>query len=347
MASTALQIVNRVLRKLSKSTIGSAFTDQNLGNVTLDAVNEATRAILETHSWDSLKRRDGILVTQGVMTAASGSGLNAIVTNTSTALSQSTAFGDGTGAVDNITGDMVSYLTFTEDASYGDTPFRVVSAARVNDVIANIVIETLFPGATDADAAFEIMVPEYVLPDTVKSVLSVRYEEEEINLEPIDETTTLDQFRPNLRDDTGSPEVVAVGGTSVRTFDTEFGATAEDPGLRMIVAPVPDAAYVLHYTYSLKTPTLVEVTDTLDGVSETLVDDIVQRATALMQLTTGESDLDLASANMQLSDTTIQLKRARSRADGGRVRRVASLDQKGRRNRLEPNVPRRNFGSLD
>jgi hypothetical protein len=77
-----------------------------------------------------------------------------------------------------------------------------------------------------------------------------------------------------------------------------------------------------------------------------MVDDVVLRATALMQLTTGESDVDLAQMNMQLSRDAVEKKRSASRSDAGRKRVIRSLDSKGGR-RAYPNLPTRTYGSLD
>jgi hypothetical protein len=348
MASTALQIVNRVLRKISKTTIGTSFSDTNLGNQALDAVNEAVRAIIDTHTWDSLKKRDGMLITKAELTATDTA---AVVSGSASVTVTGTTMYTALSARQ----DAVVYLTVTSDGNYANTAFRVIDITRSSGnsvfTLADTPGSEIFPGTTDAAASVRVNVPEYVLPSFVKMVHSVRYEEEDIELRFVDETTRLDEVEPSLNEDTGSPEVIAVGGTSTGTGETSttkgFTETTDgNDGTRLIVRPTPDEDYVLHYSYSFKPTNLVEVSDTLDGLTESMVDDVVLRATALMQLTTGESDVDLAQMNMQLSRDAVEKKRSASRSDAGRKRVIRSLDSKGGR-RAYPNLPTRTYGSLD
>ena len=268
---TALQLVNRCRLLRRQPPVTSIATDED--TVTLNVINMAIENILGTRRWPFDLRHDGQLttvapfsITDAVVSTA-GSTAAALV---------NTAVGIGNT---NFAGDNVARVLVTGDTEYPNTPFRIDSHTNASgtNTSVNIVLGTTAPKSFNATG--KLIYSEYVLPDTVRSVVRASYQEEEMQLEQVSPVTRFDEWIPNSGVDDGPPEVLAVGGYDIPTHVT---GTATDPGLRAIIWPVPDDEYVINYSYYYRHPELTDATSTLSGVPPEVVSDVVEEATSLM-----------------------------------------------------------------
>jgi hypothetical protein len=278
--TTALVMVNRMnslLRKGGPSSLSSVTTDP--GAVYLVLLNAAKNEIF-TFDWDSDKRHDGELVTvarrsyTGTFTAT-----NASTTVTNVAQNHYASF----------YGSFRSRLVLTEDATAGGTSYAITTATHpaADDVYT---LETAFHGTGGSGLNGFVYVVDYQLPATVKDVLSVRHEEDEVKLGFVDRTHTFDRLEPAAHDvQSDSPEIVYVGGTVEATVTSGTPTNA----LGLMVWPVPTAAYLLSYSYRYLHPQLAATTDVLDA-PEALVDLVVDRAVAKAYRSAVANDPEMA-----------------------------------------------------
>jgi len=297
---TALEMLNRVRLYRRQPTTDSFATPEDV--VTLNALNMAIEDVLSTRKWEFDLRHNGQLTLRGKMddvfiNATSGSS----VVNLFTFL---TAFVDA-----DVLGEYVVRLVASGVANHASTPFRVKSSSGAAGGTGFTVLDAKFPEDA-ALAATSLHYAEYILPDTVGEVIRASYKEEQIRLEQADPTVRYDELFPNGYDTAGSPEVVAVGGFDTPTYDSRI-ATPE-PGLRMAVWPVPDDAYVIDYSYYYKHPELVTITDTLQGVPNAVVNDIILKAASIVMMTW---DQNYAAAHF--TDMSEQQAALKHRAYGG------------------------------
>ena len=308
-------MVNNVLREMREPTIASFSAAPNaLDQGVLAAVNRAARFTLYSREWEFMKRW-GELVTKAPVTGTTGH-----VTNGSFTINLA-----GVSTVGPITGDVVARVAVTDDAAYPNTSFRIVGGAIVGTFIGSL--ETAWPGTTNAGAAdYSVFFAEYLLGEEVAGVYQVLYEEDTLKLHQADEISTRRAY-PRLWETMGTPEIVAVGGTAVGTYDAT--GDVPDPKTRLLVYPVPDAAYALRYQYLLRFTELAEPTDTIPGLSLEVADRIEKLAYSDIQ----ESDIgnDPAKAALVRSNfdrDTAALHR-RSRQDKGRRFVLRSFDSMG------------------
>jgi len=267
LSATALQIINRIRRKLKWEDVSSFSATDSLTNALIDLANESKRDVLEGYEWDFDIRSDGIFKTVAAH-SYSGTGL---VANAST----SVFAGTGNQYTNYDGGDLRARLIVTSDPDYGSTPF-IVSSSSLSAGKDLYVIETGFPGTTDiTSASVDVMVSEYVLPTTVRDVLSVMVEDSDTSVEFVDKVDTLDRVIPNAFSETSSiPDVCFVGGSTTPTMD---GVTDGTPALGIWMYPVPSTVYMVRYTYRYRHPSLSAITDTLQ-VPDHVIDHIVDLA---------------------------------------------------------------------
>lgn len=272
-------MVNRVRRQLRHGDT-SAFTD-SLSPVLLDLVNAAKNEVHEMFDWDFDIRHDGELRTvarrsyTGSFTATAASASVTNVGNTHAA---------------SFVGNFRSRLVLTEDLTAGGTSFAIATAT-VSGADDAYVLETAFTGTGGSGLNGFVYVCDYQLPSTVKDVLSVRHEEDEIQVALIDKTLTFDRIMPAPHDtQTDSPEIVYVGG-SVESTTASGGTSTTAPGL--MVWPVPTTAYLLSYSYRYRHPQLSATTDTHDA-PYAIVDCIVDKAVAKAYRSAVSNDPEMA-----------------------------------------------------
>lgn len=331
---TALQLVNRVLLYRRQPPITAISENDPQHQVILNALNMAREDILGTRRWEFDLRHDGQLLTKPTLSSQG-------ITPTFTALQGETSGAiviTGYTASDYVAGDFVVRMVPTDDATYGKTAFRVntslptFSFATLNFPIA---MPTAF-SSTDCDLVYA----EYILPDTVREVVRISHEQDELLMEQIDPTLRFDEKYPSYVYETGEPRSVAIGGFDRRTYLT---TEDPDPGLRAIVWPIPDAAYVLTYSYYYRHADFTTGTDELVGVPPDVVNDIVWQATSIVKMAI---DGDYAAAHF--SDMAQQSASVKMNAYGGSAGRrhtVGSWDSSSNIGRFNPEYLNRLIGS--
>lgn len=268
---TALNLVNRVHRRRRMPDVGAFTETEDLA--TLDSVNAAIEEVLSSKRWEFDMRR-------GQMTLRPKLGDLTVSTNAGDANVLIVYRPDGLENEDTY-GDYVVRILPSGASSYGNTAFRTTTA---NAILAGTVAAFRCPAEvreTLVDVDGSVFYAEYILPDEVRDIIRVTHHEEDLSLNQIDPVVEFDELYPQPSVEFGPPRVISVGGLDRATYLSTADEPA--PGLRMIVWPPPDQAYVLDYTYHYRHPALEETTDTLDGVPPNVVDQIVDMAAADMK----------------------------------------------------------------
>jgi len=231
----------------------------------------AIEDILGTRRWDFDLRHDGQLTTRPYLDI---DGISSWVKGSTTVVLGET---DGFVVAD-IAGDYVTRLIPTGDTEYPNTPFRLDTYNSVSGVQASVNMATPAPKTASVTGA-RLIYSEYLLPDTVREVIRVSYQEDEINLDLLSSGAEFSEWIPNSGVDDGEPQVMAIGGYDEATHDVDDDVA---PKLRAIVWPVPDDEYIINYSYYYRHPELSATTDVLEGVPQGIVNDIVAQATSFM-----------------------------------------------------------------
>jgi hypothetical protein len=217
------------------------------------------------------------------------------------------------------TGDFATRLLLTGDSAYATTAIRLVSHTGTAGVL-----DGAWVGSTNPTAAYKAVVYEYVLPDTVKDITSVRFQDDEISLQfaAPEEGFRVHVTRPTdqIHDD---PSIVVVGPLVTRTGTAAAGTT----GMGMLIYPCPLTSYRLDYSYRVRHPQLVAATDDLTNVPDAQIHDIVLAAFAFFEGSSGK-DPDLAAANMRQADLRVAKHGAMDAADPNRHRPLRSMDER-------------------
>lgn len=284
---TALELVNRVRRRLRWGDVSNVTDTQSVA--ILDLVNGAVADVLDEKQWESDIRHDGVIRT---MPAVDVTDL-ALNAGNSTAISLSLGvyirnepplFGQN----EYLTGAKILRMEYTGDTVSADadlvgTVWRIAIAQKVLGA-ALMTLDAGWAGTTSSSTSkARFFVCEYLLPDTVKQVISVRHQGEPLTLEHIDAAATWDRAVPRLSDDYGEPYWVGVGGYDLNTYSVNALGTGNEhdqtePRLRLILYPVPTTQLRIDYSYYYRHPRLVSKDDVLAGVPAGLVEDIVKLA---------------------------------------------------------------------
>lgn len=247
--------------------------------VTLNALNMAKEDILGTRRWEFDLRHDGQLITKPT---ASSQSIVPTLSYVAAAPNQATI-------TDTLSGEDISnrYMDDTivrivpiGDANYAETAFRVTSYHPVNTTIALMNMPVTVQGDVTGDC--DLIYAEYLLPDTVREVVRASFDQSEISLEQLDPTVQFDECIPSPHLESGQPRVLSVGGFDRATY--EYTETTPDPKLRAIIWPIPDAEYLISYSYYYKHADLTAGTDTWDGIPSDIINDIVWQATSIVKM---------------------------------------------------------------
>lgn len=296
MSATLLQMVNRFRRKLKWEDVSSFSSGDDLTTAAIDFINEAKRDVLENYEWD-FDLRNAAFSTIAPLEYASAVG-QVVITN-----GAATVLVPGVNNYATITGgNSRSRLAVTTDAAFGTTYFNILTGQHPS-ASDSYVIEMPWPGTSRSlfDAsALTILTAEYVLPATVRDVLSVTLEEADVHVDFVDKAETLDRVVPNAFQSTSSvPEVCFVGGNALPTVT--FGTT-QVPGVGVWLYPVPSEVYLVRYTYRYRHPAISAIADVL-YVPDHVVDLVVDLAVARAMRTRVAPDLE---ASQQLEAATMQ-----------------------------------------
>ncbi|GEM_PF-5207391 len=265
---TALQLVNRVRRRMRHDDVTALAELRDLAS--LDAINRAMREVLLAKVWEFDKRHTQMAL-KARITGVAG-------TFTSGASSGSISK-SGLSASD-VYGDFITRFLPSSSSQYGDTALRVLTASTPSADASTVTIPFAVSEAISVTAG-EIFYSEYILADTIRSILTVSHQDESLTLEQVGSQIEFAELFPKQHIEYGEPKSVSVGGLDLKTYNA--GSSAPIPSLRMIVWPPPDDEYVLDVDYLYRHPELTTATSTLDGVTDEAVDSIVDLATADMQ----------------------------------------------------------------
>lgn len=343
MASvTTVQLFNRVNRYMRfGDDVASLEATNVLHNSIIDMLNAAKDEVLEGHNWDFDTRHDGVLLTQAQATTGTVS-----VTN------GSETFTTSTSDVVTADGGSVFRIRITSDASFGDTAFRVIGYTGTGGIM-----DAKWPGTTDATATYEIWAAEYLLPTTVKDVLSVRFQEHELELYQLGRNESFHSLVPKLHSEINdNPRIAVIGGAVTGTEATgttwaddtvwsdsstwaDTTVSNTDTGLSLLVYPVPQSKYRIDYSFATRHPELT-ATNSLDAVPPYIVHDIVTTAVSLALASNIGNEPDLAKLTRQISELRRKRLHALNRPDPHRRTPLRSLDYKGSMRTGGPADPR-------
>ena len=280
MASvTGLQLLNRVMlfRRQPEVPSFSALDPEHV--VTLNALNMAKEDILGTRRWEFDLRHDGQLITKP--TASSQSIVPTLsyvaITPNQATITEATS---GEDISNRFMDDTIMRVVPIGDANYAETAFRVTSYHPVNSTIALMNMPVTVQGDVTGDC--DLVYAEYLLPDTVREVVRASFDQDEISLQQLDPTVQFDECIPSPHLESGQPRILSVGGYDRSTY--EYTETVPDPKLRSIVWPVPDAEYLISYSYYYRHPDLTGGTSTWDGIPGDIIADIVWQATSIVKM---------------------------------------------------------------
>lgn len=268
---TALQLVNRVRRRRRLDDVASISKVEDLA--ALDSINNAMEEVLSSERWEFDLRRAQMTL-RGRLTGL-------VATNSPSVLSSFVLVRSAGLEIADLVGDYVTRLVVTGSTDYSQTAFRINNSNPVLGSVTAAVSCATEASETISSAAAEIFQAEYILPETVRDVVRVTYQQETLALEQIDPVVEFDEMHPSPSLEYGAPQSVSVGGLDVGTYLAT--GSADPAGLRMVVWPVPDDAYVLDYTYYYRHPELTTATSTLDGVPPNVVSKIVDIAATQMK----------------------------------------------------------------
>jgi len=323
---TALSLVNRVnrRRRMPDVSMFNATEDQ----ATLDALNVAIDEVCSSRRWEFDIRRAQMTLRPRfqaatgeslTITAASGSSSATLNYTTVTTATAHEYFARG-GA----SGADYPYITRvlpTGSSDYGNTGFRVIAAAATGATAAVTFGAEI--GASLSGVNAELFYAEYVLPDTVRSVIRVTHQDDPVTLEQVDATVAFDELYPRPQIEYGTPEVVSVGGLEAQTY---LAGAAPSPGLRMSVWPVPDEAYVLDFTYHYRHPVITETTSTLEGVPPEIVDQIVDLAAISMKGFYDDADSRSVARYKAMTMNTVAEQHRRHSGNFAERKRIGNWD---------------------
>jgi hypothetical protein len=209
-----------------------------------------------------------------------------------------------------------------------------------------------FPGTTDASAAITICANEYVMPSTVRKVVSMRHQERCIRLEETNRNQVFDRLVTRPHDTTNdSPDIAMIGARATGTNDTSVaikvptstltGAT----GLSVLLYPTPSESYIVNYSYLMQRSDFTATTDTLANVGRAIEALVVKLAFArVMQSAAGDFNPEAGMALEQRALREAVLLHQNQNRDPGRHRVLGSNFSEHNRGVDFGRLPR-NFGS--
>lgn len=322
METTALTLVNRLLRRHRLDDVSNFTSPEAV--LALELVNTAIRELLAARDYQWNVRSDGALTLLPTITGSSGL---TISTSTPTA-GTITSFSDD---ITDVTGDFVARLLATDAADHSTTAL-VVESASLSGTTLSLTFNGGWPGATVSSGAYKFFISEYLLPDTVAKVVSVRHQGTPLRLYEVDPHATWDTWMPRPHDTEGDdPLIVATGGTAVASYDSDSDMDA-DRQIRFMVWPVPNDTLLLNYSYKERMTELSATTDKLYAPLE-FTDDVIDRAEAKSYAGAWGNDPDLSRVQLQNAAAITNQKYVNSRLDPNRRLAVRAHDAGGNRRR--------------
>lgn len=260
-----LDSVNRV-RRLLRDDVYSTLSSNDLDAMTLvDFLNDAADELFAHRVWSFLKRYDGQVWLPGAFTVTAGGVMNANATSGSLNFAGANAW--ATANVVDFTargqdGRLRPRIVWNDDTEHPSTSYSLSQLS----VLPNFpfVQTSAFRGVQQNNGGWTLYANEYVLPSTVRQVLSVVHEERPLNLEFVDRDFDFVSDWPRSAQWLGEPEMASVGGT-LTGCGTDAGITART-GLGLTVWPAPQSEVLLKYSYVYRYARLSADADDWTGV---------------------------------------------------------------------------------
>jgi hypothetical protein len=130
MASTALQMVNRVLKNLGQSEVAS-FSTTDRSSLSLEHINQAARSIFEEESWDWLTRHDGILRLYSSQLSKAYTSITNTEYDDGVTYAQ---IASGVFAIPVSKSRVVTTVVIGDDAKWGNSSFNILGEFQVAGV---------------------------------------------------------------------------------------------------------------------------------------------------------------------------------------------------------------------
>lgn len=260
-----LESVNRV-RRLMRDDVYTTLSLNDLDAMTLvDFLNDAADELFGHRAWDFLKRYDGHVWLPGSVTVTAGGVVNANGSIGSLNFAGANAW--ATANVHDFTqrgqdGRIRPRIVWDDDTQHPGTSYGLSQLS----VLPNFPFAqtNAFRGVNQTNGGWTIYANEYVLPSTVRQVLSVVNESRPLDLQFVDRDFDVTPSWPRGAQWLGEPEVACVGGT-ITGCGTDAGITAAT-GLGLAVWPPPQSEVLLHYSYIYRFARLSTDTDDWTGV---------------------------------------------------------------------------------
>ncbi|TDI71846.1 MAG: hypothetical protein E2O85_01535 [Bacteroidetes bacterium] len=299
---------------------------------TLNAVNSAIEEILTEKKWEFDIRTDGQIALRGK--------LEDLQFTVNIADTSSVALLRSSGLVDaDVFGDYVVRLLSSGLTDYANTALRVNSSTIAQTTFSFLTLETVFPDVVSEPC--DLHYSEYILPDTVAEVIRATYQEYPLTLNQVDPKVSYSEIFPRPHNEFGPPEVIAVGGFDIPTYDVQSAVPA--PGLRMAVWPVPDEDYIVNYSYYYRHAELGATTDVLKGVPQNIVSRIVDMATADMKVFY-EKDYEALAIRSSVRRSADEIYKSHGGSRSAR-KRIGNWDSSSRHNGVQRGFPGKILGS--
>lgn len=281
-----------------ESAIGDASADTHLRVQRF--VNDAQRTVWLEHPWYFRRAR------------ARFNTVAPYETGTITATKGSTTL--------NISGGSLTGLSGCKFALGADSPYYRITAVAANGLSATL--EVAYAETTVSTTSFLIYRDEYELPDSVKTLLSIKvlragYPE----LEYVSQDT-IDDFMTAQRMGQGMPRVYNTDALPT-TLSTSQKA------LHVYLAPIPDDTYPVEYTY-LRSVADMSSDDDTPALPEEFMPCLKYLALAnAYRLDYKTADQGMASYNLYLAE--MERLKGSYREDAGSIHRLRPFDDTGRR----------------
>jgi hypothetical protein len=327
--TTALTMMNR-LRRLHRYEDVSSFGDE-LSKVLLDLMNESMRDVLESYKHTFDERSDLTIKTFPTYT-----GSTLTVTANSTVAQITSYTGEWIGKASPSPErfyDATVYLVCTSDSTFGSTAFRVTDGYMLTSSILQMNLERPWTGTSvSGTGTYKLYAFEYALPSTVRGIVSVRDQKNEIRLAQAMSVYEFESLIPRPQDRSGSsPELAVITGYRPPTYlssnSANTGVSSSNSDYSMALYPIPGDGRAINLTYVYRHPELVATTDKLKGVPSHIVDTIIMLTHGKARMTI-EKDIAGGSAIIDRISRSFAAKAQGENPDPFRRKPMRSLDHK-------------------
>ena len=313
MATTFLQMVNRVLGGLREERIAAFVTDDPKHESIKDLVNDAARFILERVTWPFDIRSDlsidfrGTTALSSAFLLGTGFGVRATFSDTT----ERDEFWTEYTTKRLLMRIILDSASTADGALLNSQSYPIINMAGGAGLSTlNLIprVELLVEGDNtpytwvDADNPATVFSHEVVLASTVRSLLHLRNEERPIPL-VYEDPMRFNAYNPRPQDSTGDPVIAYVHGTGTSTYSNDT-AIVNGPAVSgdiLTVWPIPDKRIRLYGSYVYRHAALSATTDTLSNVPDSVADLIIRLALIMgLEGMEGNDPVRAASMRQQL-----------------------------------------------